>query len=217
MKTILTNLSTILVFSVVSISCKDQARDDTSVQTTPNKGGESPVKDKVVDGQATNNKDQNAITENLDAALLEQGMNYASLYTERDYDKRIAQVEEYENYNQEALVYVREGKAMKEDEDTLKKEIQNSSVNLNFLKKLVSSASNTQHFITIRNCDTELTQTIIAILKLLKNDDGKWAVGSGGIVFDNIDSSLTFSNHIRRIQKMHLKQAEAQVHLLTNK
>ena len=189
-------LSVVLAFSV---SCKDQVEDDTSVKTIPDKGSES-----------TNNENQNDITGSLNAALLEQGLDYASLYIEKDYDERITKVEEYESSNQKALMKIRDGKGVKLEEDVLKKEVPSNPINLNTLKKLVNSATDTQHLITIRQSDTQLTKIIINILKLLKNNDGKWDVSREGIVFESNESSEMFDNYIRKIQEVHLRQAEAQ-------
>ena len=189
-------LSVVLAFSV---SCKDQVEDDTSAKTIPDKGSES-----------TNNENQNDITGSLNAALLEQGLDYASLYIEKDYDERITKVEEYESSNQKALIKIRDGKGVKLEEDVLKKEEPSNPINLNTLKKLVNSATDTQHLITIRQSDTQLTKIIINILKLLKNNDGKWDVSREGIVFESNESSEMFDNYIRKIQEVHLRQAEAQ-------
>jgi len=96
-------------------------------------GGEEAIIGRIM---AAINDDQNALAEKLNASLIEQGMDFATLYTARDYDKRIAMVAEYETYNQDALAYAKDGNAMKKAQEVLDKEKVSSSVKADFLKKL---------------------------------------------------------------------------------
>jgi len=175
-------------------------------------GGNEAVAGKIM---AAINKDQGTLMENLDTSLIEEGMDYDALYTKKDYDARIAQIEKYEKFNQEALAYAKENKAVKTAEEILNKEKVSSSDKADFMKGMTDSVSKSvPHLITIRNCDTELTKIAIDVLKLLKKEDGEWSVENGSVLLNNEKALNQFNESMESIQEIAQKQADAQVKLL---